>query len=220
MTNIGRLIHLKTLYLALLISINSGCSGKSPHHMEMEGDESRSLFNHESNRVAQYRVVGVNNQGVNVTEVFGIRLGEEYTEDKYGGNLAVHDAVSLNVNPNAWAWRRSDPEIVVVAFEPPQPNPLFSEYLLLYDKQTRRILGVEGWATNSSRQCGSLREKLIDVLEEKYSFQQEITGREDGPKVGVTKDEIEITVGCDQLRLLYFDLKPIVNTIEIDASSL
>jgi hypothetical protein len=186
----------------------------------MAGEESQSLFNHESNRVAQYRVVGANNPGVNVTEVFGIRLGEEYTEDKYGGNLAVHDSVSLNVNPNAWAWRRSDPEMVVVAFEPPQPNPLFSEYLLLYDKQTRRILGVEAWAANSSRQCGSLREKLIDVLEEKYSFQQEIMGQEDGPKMGITEDEIEITVGCDQLRLLYFDLKPIVNTIEIDASSL
>ena len=38
--------------------------------------------------------------------------------------------------------------------------------------------------------------------------------------MSITEDEIEIAIGCDQMRLLYFDLKPVVHQIEIDASTL
>ena len=79
---------------------------------------------------------------------------------------------------------------------------------------------MEGWATNASRKCESLRSQLTEVLDQKYRFKQEFSTQSDGSVMGITEDEIEIAIGCDQLRLLYFDLKPVVHQIEIDASTL
>ena len=79
---------------------------------------------------------------------------------------------------------------------------------------------MEGWATNASRQCESLRSQLIESLDQKYRLKREVSTQSDGSVMGITEDEIEIAIGCDQLRLLYFDLKPVVHQIEIDASTL
>ena len=158
-----------------------------------------------------------------VTEVFGVRLGEVFSESRHGGKLAVvipDVSATLNPDPTIWEWRRTDPETQPIIFQPPRPNPLFSEYILHYDKRTGRIIGVEGWATNASRQCESLRSQLIEVLDQKYRFKQEFSTQSDGSVMGITEDDIEIAIGCDQLRLLYFDLKPVVHQIEIDASTL
>ena len=197
----------------------SGCSGKKTS--SYVDDENNSAL--KANRISQYRVTGADEEGVEVTEVFGVRLGEVFLESRHGGKLAVvipDVSATLNPDPTIWEWRRTDPETHSITFQPPRPNPLFSEYILHYDKRTGRIIGVEGWATNASRQCESLRSQLIKVLDQKYRFKQEFSTQFDGSVMGITEDEIEIAIGCDQLRLLYFDLKPVVHQIEIDASTL
>jgi hypothetical protein len=208
------------LWSALLIGLLvSGCTGKkAPSYVE---DENKSAL--KANRISEYRVTGADEEGVEVTEVFGVRFGEVFSESKNGGKLAVvipDVSTTLNPDPTIWEWRRTDPETQSITFQPPSPNPLFSEYILHYDKRTGRIIGVEGWAANSSRQCESLRSQLIKVLDQKYLFKQEFSTQSDGSVMGITEDEIEIAIGCDQLRLLYFDLKPVVHQIEIDASTL
>ena len=211
------LIHLcRALLIGLLVS---SCSGKkAPSYVE--GENNRAL---KANRVSEYRVTGADEEGVEVTEVFGIRFGEVFSDSKHGGKLAVvipAVTAALNPDPTIWEWRRTDPETQSITFQPPRPNPLFSEYILHYDKRTGKIIGVEGWAANASRQCKSLRYQLIEVLDQKYRFKQEFANQSDGSVMGITENEIEIAIGCDQLRLLYFDLKPVVHQIEIDASSL
>jgi hypothetical protein len=212
-----KLIHLwSALLIGLLVS---GCSGKkAPSYLD---DENKSAL--KANRISEYRVTGADEEGVEVTEVFGVRFGEVFSESKHGGKLAVvipDVSATFNPDPTIWEWRRTDPETQSITFQPPSPNPLFSEYILHYDKRTGRIIGVEGWATNASRQCESLRSQLIEVLDQKYRFKQEFSTQSDGSVMGITEDEIEIAIGCDQLRLLYFDLKPVVHQIEIDASTL
>ena len=212
-----KLIHLwSALLIGLLVS---GCSGKkAPSYLD---DENKGAL--KANRISEYRVTGADEEGVEVTEVFGVRFGEVFSESKHGGKLAVvipDVSTTLNPDPTIWEWRRTDPETQSITFQPPRPNPLFSEYILHYDKRTGRIIGVEGWATNASRQCESLRSQLIEVLDQKYRFKQEFSTQSDGSVMGITEDEIEIAIGCDQLRLLYFDLKPVVHQIEIDASTL
>ena len=212
-----KLIHLwSALLIGLLVS---GCSGKkAPSYLD---DENKSAL--KANRIPEYRVTGADEEGVEVTEVFGVRFGEVFSDSKHGGKLAVViPDVSATFNPDTtiWEWRRTDPETQSITFQPPSPNPLFSEYILHYDKRTGRIIGVEGWATNASRQCESLRSQLIEVLDQKYRLKQEFSTQDDGSVMGITEDEIEIAIGCDQLRLLYFDLKPVVHQIEIDASTL
>ena len=212
-----KLIHLcRALLIGLLVS---GCSGnKAPSYFEYENNGALK-----ANRISEYRVTGADEEGVEVTEVFGVRFGEVYSDSKYGGKLAVvipAVTAALNSDPTIWEWRRTDPETQSITFQPPRPNPLFSEYILHYDKKTGRIIGVEGWAANASRQCKSLRYQLIEVLDQKYRFKQEFSNQSDGSVMGITENEIEIAIGCDQLRLLYFDLKPVVHQIEIDASSL
>ena len=212
-----KLIHLwSALLIGLLVS---SCSGKkAPSYLD---DENKSAL--KANRISEYRVTGADEEGVEVTEVFGVRFGEVFSESKHGGKLAVlipDVSTTLNPDPTIWEWRRTDPETQSITFQPPSPNPLFSEYILHYDKRTGRIIGVEGWATNASRQCESLRSQLIEVLDQKYRFKQEFSTQADGSVMGITEDEIEIAIGCDQLRLLYFDLKPVVHQIEIDASTL
>lgn len=203
----------------LIVLLVSGCSGKkAPSYVD---DENKSAL--KANRISEYRVTGADEKGVEVTEVFGVRFGEVFSESKHGGKLAVViPDVSANQNPDPtiWEWRKTDPETQSVTFQPPRPNSLFSEYILHYDKKTGRIIGVEGWATNASRQCESLRYQLIEVLDQKYRFKQEFSTQSDESVMGITEDEIEIAIGCDQLRLLYFDLKPVVHQIEIDASTL
>lgn len=201
------------------VSFVAGCTFKQLPFIS----EDESTSEPEANRIVQYRVIGDDKESEKVTEVFGIRLGDKYLKEKHGDKLAVvvPDLITtFKPDPTAWEWRRSDPDTVSIIFEPPEPNALFSEYILHYDKKTRQIMGIEGWAANSSRQCGALREKLIDVLEKKYRFKQVFAGHEDSPKIGITDDRIEITIGCDQLRLLYFDLKPVMHEVQIDASSL
>ena len=212
-----KLIHLwSALLIGLLVS---SCSGKkAPSYFD---DENKSAL--KANRISEYRVTGADEEGVEVTEVFGVRFGEVFSESKHGGKLAVvipDVSATFNPDPTIWEWRRTDPETQSITFQPPSPNPLFSEYILHYDKRTGRIIGVEGWATNASRQCESLRSQLIEVLDQKYRFKQEFSNQADGSVMGITEDEIEIAIGCDQLRLLYFDLKPVVHQIEIDASTL
>jgi len=212
-----KLIHLwSALLIGLLVS---SCSGKrAPSYLD---DENKSAL--KANRISEYRVTGADEEGVEVTEVFGVRFGEVFSDSKHGGKLAVvipDVSTTLNPDPTIWEWRRTDPETQSITFQPPSPNPLFSEYILHYDKRTGRIIGVEGWATNASRQCESLRSQLIEVLDQKYRFKQEFSTQADGSVMGITEDEIEIAIGCDQLRLLYFDLKPVVHQIEIDASTL
>ena len=212
-----KLIHLwSALLIGLLVS---SCSGKkAPSYLD---DENKSAL--KANRISEYRVTGADEEGVEVTEVFGVRFGEVFSESKHGGKLAVvipDVSATFNPDPTIWEWRRTDPETQSITFQPPSPNPLFSEYILHYDKRTGRIIGVEGWATNASRQCESLRSQLIEVLDQKYRFKQEFSTQADGSVMGITEDEIEIAIGCDQLRLLYFDLKPVVHQIEIDASTL
>ena len=212
----------KIIYLwsALLIGLLvSGCSGKKTS--SYVDDENNSAL--KANRISEYRVTGADEKGVEVTEVFGVRFGEVFSESKHGGKLAVvipDASANQNLDPTIWEWRKTDPETQSVTFQPPRPNPLFSEYILHYDKKTGRIIGVEGWATNASRQCESLRYQLIEVLDQKYRFKQEFSTQSDESVMGITEDEIEIAIGCDQLRLLYFDLKPVVHQIEIDASTL
>ena len=212
-----KLIHLwSALLIGLLVS---GCSGKKTS--SYVDDENNSAL--KANRISQYRVTGVDEEGVEVTEVFGVRLGEVFSESRHGGKLAVvipDVSATLNPDPTIWEWRRTDPETHSITFQPPRPNPLFSEYILHYDKRTGRIIGVEGWATNASRQCESLRSQLIEILDQKYRLKREFSTQSDGSVMGITEDEIEIAIGCDQLRLLYFDLKPVVYQIEIDASTL
>ena len=212
-----KLIHLwSALLIGLLVS---SCSGKkAPSYLD---DENKSAL--KANRISEYRVTGADEEGVEVTEVFGVRFGEVFSESKHGGKLAVvipDVSATFNPDPTIWEWRRTDPETQSITFQPPSPNPLFSEYILHYDKRTGRIIGVEGWATNASRQCEALRSQLIEVLDQKYRFKQEFSTQSDGSVMGITEDEIEIAIGCDQLRLLYFDLKPVVHQIEIDASTL
>ena len=195
------------------------CSGKKTS--SYVDDENNSAL--KANRISQYRVTGADEEGVEVTEVFGVRLGEVFLESRHGGKLAVvipDVSATLNPDPTIWEWRRTDPETHSITFQPPRPNPLFSEYILHYDKRTGRIIGVEGWATNASRQCESLRSQLIEILDQKYRLKREFSTQSDGSVMGITEDEIEIAIGCDQLRLLYFDLKPVVHQIEIDASTL
>ncbi|MGB0141159.1 MAG: hypothetical protein ACPGCN_15615 [bacterium] len=212
-----KLIHLwSALLIGLLVS---SCSGKkAPSYLDVENKSALK-----ANRISEYRVTGADEEGVEVTEVFGVRFGEVFSESKHGGKLAVvipDVSATFNPDPTIWEWRRTDPETQSITFQPPSPNPLFSEYILHYDKRTGRIIGVEGWATNASRQCESLRSQLIEVLDQKYRFKQEFSTQADGSVMGITEDEIEIAIGCDQLRLLYFDLKPVVHQIEIDASTL
>ena len=212
-----KIIHLwSALLIGLLVS---GCSGKKTS--SYVDDENNSAL--KANRISQYRVTGAHEEGVEVSEVFGVRLGEVFLESRHGGKLAVvipDVSATLNPDPTIWEWRRTDPETHSITFQPPRPNPLFSEYILHYDKRTGRIIGVEGWATNASRQCESLRSQLIEILDQKYRLKREFSTQSDGSVVGITEDEIEIAIGCDQLRLLYFDLKPVVHQIEIDASTL
>ena len=212
-----KIIHLlSALLIGLLVS---GCSGKKTS--SYVDDENNSAL--KANRISQYRVTGADEEGVEVTEVFGVRLGEVFLESRHGGKLAVvipDVSATLNPDPTIWEWRRTDPETHSITFQPPRPNPLFSEYILHYDKRTGRIIGVEGWATNASRQCESLRSQLIEILDQKYRLKREFSTQSDGSVMGITEDEIEIAIGCDQLRLLYFDLKPVVHQIEIDASTL
>ena len=212
-----KIIHLwSALLIGLLVS---GCSGKKTS--SYVDDENNSAL--KANRISQYRVTGADEEGVEVSEVFGVRLGEVFLESRHGGKLAVvipDVSATLNPDPTIWEWRRTDPETHSVTFQPPRPNPLFSEYILHYDKRTGRIIGVEGWATNASRQCESLRSQLIEILDQKYRLKREFSTQSDGSVMGITEDEIEIAIGCDQLRLLYFDLKPVVHQIEIDASTL
>ena len=210
------IILCRAFLIGLLVS---GCSGKKvPSYVD---DEIKSAL--KANRINEYRVTGTDEKGVEVTEVFGVRFGEVFSESKHGGKLAVvipDVSATLNPDPTIWEWRRTDPETQSITFQPPRPNPLFSEYILHYDKKTGRIIGVEGWATNASRQCESLRYQLIEVLDQKYRFKQDFSTQSDGSVMGITEDEIEIAIGCDQLRMLYFDLKPVVHQIEIDASTL
>ena len=212
-----KIIHLwSALLIGLLVS---GCSGKKTS--SYVDDKNNSAL--KANRISQYRVTGADEEGVEVTEVFGVRLGEVFLESRHGGKLAVvipDVSATLNPDPTIWEWRRTDPETHSITFQPPRPNPLFSEYILHYDKRTGRIIGVEGWATNASRQCESLRSQLIEILDQKYRLKREFSTQSDGSVMGITEDEIEIAIGCDQLRLLYFDLKPVVHQIEIDASTL
>ena len=212
-----KIIHLwSALLIGLLVS---GCSGKKTS--SYVDDENNSAL--KANRISQYRVTGADEEGVEVTEVFGVRLGEVFLESRHGGKLAVvipDVSATLNPDPTIWEWRRTDPETQSITFQPPRPNPIFSEYILHYDKRTGRIIGGEGWATNASRQCESLRSQLIEILDQKYRFRQEFSTQSDGSVMGITEYEIEIAIGCDQLRLLYFDLKPVVHQIEIDASTL
>ena len=212
-----KIIHLwSALLIGLLVS---GCSGKKTS--SYVDDENNSAL--KANRISQYRVTGADEEGVEVTEVFGVRLGEVFSESRHGGKLAVlipDVSATLNPDPTIWEWRRTDPETQSITFQPPRPNPLFSEYILHYDKRTGRIIGVEGWSTNASRQCESLRAQLIEILDQKYRLKREFSTQSDGSVMGITEDEIEIAIGCDQLRLLYFDLEPVVHQIEIDASTL
>ena len=212
-----KIIHLwSALLIGLLVS---GCSGKKTS--SYVDDKNNGAL--KANRISQYRVTGADEEGVEVTEVFGVRLGEVFLESRHGGKLAVvipDVSATLNPDPTIWEWRRTDPETHSITFQPPRPNPLFSEYILHYDKRTGRIIGVEGWATNASRQCESLRSQLIEILDQKYRLKREFSTQSDGSLMGITEDEIEIAIGCDQLRLLYFDLKPMVHQIEIDASTL
>ena len=212
-----KLIHFWSVLLIGLVV--SGCSGKRASFYV--DDENNSAL--KANKISEYRVTGADEEGVEVTEVFGVRFGAVFSESKHGGKLAVvipDVSATLNPDPTIWEWRRTDPETQSITFQPPRPNALFSEYILHYDKRTRRIIGVEGWAANASRQCESLRYQLIEVLDQKYILKQEFSTQSDGSVMGITEDEIEIAIGCDQLRLLYFDLKPVVHQIEIDASSL
>ena len=212
-----KIIHLwSALMIGLLVS---GCSGKKTSYYV--DDENNSAL--KANRISQYRVTGADDEGVEVTEVFGVRLGGVFSESRHGGKLAVvipDVSATLNPDPTIWEWRKTDPETHSITFQPPRPNPLFSEYILHYDKRTGRIIGVEGWATNASRQCESLRSQLIEILDQKYRLKREFSTQSDGSVMGITEDEIEIAIGCDQLRLLYFDLKPVMHQIEIDASTL
>ena len=153
-----KLIHLwSALLIGLLVS---SCSGKkAPSYLD---DENKSAL--KANRISEYRVTGADEEGVEVTEVFGVRFGEVFSESKHGGKLAVvipDVSATFNPDPTIWEWRRTDPETQSITFQPPRPNPLFSEYILHYDKRTGRIIGVEGWATNASRQCEALRSQLI-----------------------------------------------------------
>ena len=211
-----KIIHLwSALLIGLLVS---GCSGKKTS--SYVDDENNSAL--KANRISEYRIIGADEEGVEVTEIFGVRLGEVLSESRHGGKLAVviPDVSATLPDPTIWEWRRTDPETQSITFQPPRPNPLFSEYILHYDKRTGRIIGVEGWATNASRQCESLRSQLIEILDQKYRLKREFSTQSDGSVMGITEDEIEIAIGCDQLRLLYFDLKPVVHQIEIDASTL
>ena len=212
-----KIIHLwSALMIGLLVS---GCSGKKTSYYV--DDENNSAL--KANRISQYRVTGADDEGVEVTEVFGVRLGGVFSESRHGGKLAVvipDVSATLNPDPTIWEWRKTDPETHSITFQPPRPNPLFSEYILHYDKRTGRIIGVEGWATNASRQCESLRSQLIEILDQKYRLKRKFSTQSDGSVMGITEDEIEIAIGCDQLRLLYFDLKPVMHQIEIDASTL
>ena len=212
-----KIIHLwSALLIGLLVS---GCSGKKTS--SYVDDKNNSAL--KANRISEYKVTGADEEGVEVTAVFGVRLGEVFSESRHGGKLAVvipDVSASLNPDPTIWEWRRTDPETHSITFQPPRPNPLFSEYILHYDKRTERIIGVESWATNASRQCESLRSQLIEILDQKYRLKREFSTQSDGSIMGITEDEIEIAIGCDQLRLLYFDLKPVVHQIEIDASTL
>ena len=212
-----KIIHLwSALLIGLLVS---GCSGKiNPSYHD---DENKGAL--KASRISEYRVTGADDDGVEVPEGWGVRFGEVFSESKQGGKLAVvipDVSATLNPDPTIWEWRRTDPETHSITFQPPRPNPLFSEYILHYDKRTGRIIGVEGWATNASRQCESLRSQLIEILDQKYRLKREFSTQSDGSVMGITEDEIEIAIGCDQLRLLYFDLKPVVHQIEIDASTL
>ncbi|MEC8285569.1 MAG: hypothetical protein VX024_13685, partial [SAR324 cluster bacterium] len=153
-----KLIHLwNALLIGLLVS---SCFGNiTPFYHD---DENKGTL--KANRISEYTVTGADEEGVEVTEVFGVRFGEVFSESKHGGKLAVVTpdvSATFNPDPTIWEWRRTDPETQSITFQPPRPNSLFSEYILHYDKRTGRIIGVEGWATNASRQCESLRSQLI-----------------------------------------------------------
>ena len=129
------IILCRALLIGLLVS---GCSGKkAPSYVD---DENKSAL--KANRISEYRVTGADEKGVEVTEVFGVRLGEVFSESKHGGKLAVViPDVSANQNPDPtiWKWRKTDPETQSVTFQPPRPNPLFSEYILHYDKKSHEL---------------------------------------------------------------------------------
>ena len=122
-----KIIHSwSALLIGLLVS---GCSGKKTS--SYVDDENNSAL--KANRISEYRVTGADEEGVEVTEVFGVRFGEVFSESKHGGKLAVvipDVSATLNPDPTIWEWRRTDPETQSITFQPPRPNPLFSEYIL------------------------------------------------------------------------------------------
>ena len=74
------------LWSALLIGLLVyGCSGKKTS--SYVDDENNSAL--KANRISEYRVTGADEEGVEVTEVFGVRFGEVFSESKHSGKLAV-----------------------------------------------------------------------------------------------------------------------------------
>ena len=116
-----KLIHLwSALLIGLLVS---GCSGKkAPSYLD---DENKSAL--KANRISEYRVTGADEEGVEVTEVFGVRFGEVFSESKHGGKLAVvipDVSATLNPDPTIWEWRRTDQK-PSPSHQPPRPNRSF-----------------------------------------------------------------------------------------------
>ena len=69
--------------------------------------------------------------------------------------------------------KSEDDEVMVV--EPtviPRPNPLIERYVLLLDRENKRILEINGLNHSlSQRQCLKAKQKLVDSLKETYEFE-------------------------------------------------
>ena len=100
--------------------------------------------------------------------------------------------------------KSEDDEVMVV--EPtviPRPNPLIERYVLLLDRENKRILEISGLNHSlSQRQCLKVKQKLVDSLKETYEFEitESLENLESRPKrslyFGESVDKSRAVVGC------------------------
>ena len=100
--------------------------------------------------------------------------------------------------------KSEDDEVMVV--EPtviPRPNPLIERYVLLLDRENKRILEINGLNHSlSQRQCLEAKQKLVDSLKETYEFEitESLENLESRPKrslyFGESVDKSRAVVGC------------------------